>query len=233
AAAVPAVAADIPRPVYKAPVVAPVPYLNWTGCYIGVEGGGAWGRSRHDTIVGPTTGGDFDLSGGLVGGTLGCTYQVSAWLFGIEGDISWVSKEGGAPFIFPLGPIFTSTTREHWLATFRGRVGFLAAPQWLIYATGGGAVADIEAEISSPIFGTVSETQTRWGWTLGAGTEWKFLPNWSAKVEYLYVQFEDKGYFATPFLAGAPALTNVPVNNHIVRAGLNYSFNWVPVYARY
>src|SRR6266581_2239572 len=230
AAVGPAGAADLPRgPVYKAPVAAPV-YYNWTGCYIGVQGGGAWGRSRHDTIVGPTTANDIDLSGGLIGGTVGCNYQTGTWLFGVEGDFSWTNKRGSEAFSLAF-PGFSSETREHWLGTIRGRIGFLPSPQWLIYATGGGAVADIEATVSSPI-GSVSETQTRWGWTVGAGTEWQFLPNWSAKIEYLYVQFEDASYFNIPTFG--PALTNVPVNNHIVRAGINYKFDWGgPVYAKY
>src|SRR6516225_6166070 len=91
------VAADLSRPVYtKAPP--PPPLYSWTGCYLGIEGGGAWGRS--DQIAGgplgfgSLSGGGYDVSGGLVGGTAGCNYQVNSWVLGVEGDMSWVDKSG-------------------------------------------------------------------------------------------------------------------------------------------
>src|ERR1700730_5519599 len=97
-------AADLPRaPAYKAPVAAPVAY-SWTGCYVGVEGGANFGRSRHTSngLIGPA--GDitpeFNLSGGLVGGEFGCNYQVSSFVFGIEGDGSWTDTEGRGNNIF-------------------------------------------------------------------------------------------------------------------------------------
>src|SRR5438105_522634 len=94
-------AADLPvkaRPM--APVVAPI--FNWTGCYIGIEGGGAWGRSKHTNSAGDITP-EFDLSGGLVGGTLGCNYQFApTWVIGVEGDLSWSGKRGSTSDIPPF-----------------------------------------------------------------------------------------------------------------------------------
>src|SRR3972149_2021826 len=88
-------AADLPAkaPIYKAPVA--VAY-NWTGCYLGVAGGGNWGRSRHENSAGPITD-SFNLSGGIIGGTLGCNYQFDrTWLVGLETDFSWTNKRGSS-----------------------------------------------------------------------------------------------------------------------------------------
>jgi outer membrane immunogenic protein len=91
ATAAPAADLAVKAPVYKAPAIVP---FSWTGCYVGVEGGGIWGRSK-DTAADSTLANfglpinnGFNLSGGLVGGTVGCNYQVSNWVLGVENDIS-------------------------------------------------------------------------------------------------------------------------------------------------
>lgn len=232
-------AADLPaRPVYKAPVVVDV--FSWTGCYIGIEGGGTWGRSRH---INRTPAGvdrditnDYDISGGLVGPTVGCNIQTGPVVFGIEGDWSWTNKRGSAVDIPPFNPAFTSETRENWIATVRGRLGWAAWDRVLIYATGGAAFADIEGRIIGPAaFGTVTERHTRTGWTVGGGFEYAFAPNWSFKLEYLYADFrrDDQQYFTPPPAGFVNRAGGIPTNDHIFRAGLNYRFNWGPVVARY
>jgi outer membrane immunogenic protein len=225
-----AMAADMrpaPAPVYtKAPMMAPL--YNWTGCYIGVEGGGAWGRSHHEDSVGLHITNDYDVTGGLIGGEIGCNYQVaSTWVLGLEGDLSWVTKKGSASDILPFNTAFTSGTKEEWLGTGRARVGFLATPQFLLYGTGGFAVASVEADVTPPGVATVTESKTRWGWTAGAGGEYAFTSNWSVKVEYLFVQLQNAAYFATPVATPGGTIVsrgNVSLNNNIVRAGLNYKF---------
>ena len=225
-----AMAADMSRPA-AAPVYTKAPMMsvfNWTGCYIGVEGGGAWGRSHHEDASGLAITGDYDVTGGLIGGEIGCNYQMaSTWVFGVEGDLSWVTKKGSASDIAPFNTAFTSGTKENWLGTGRARLGFLATPQFLLYGTGGFAVADVEADVTPPGLGTVTESKTRWGWTAGAGGEYAFTSNWSIKAEYLFVQLQNSGYFATPVPTTAGTIVtrgNVPLNNNIVRAGLNYKF---------
>ena len=217
--------APAPAPVYtKAPMM---PVFSWTGCYIGVEGGAAWGRSHHEDATGVLITNDYDVTGGLIGGELGCNYQVSSWLFGLEGDLSWVTKKGSASDIAPFNTAAVSGTKENWLGTGRARLGFLATPQFLLYATGGFAAAGVEADVTPPGVATVTETQTRWGWTVGGGGEYAFTNNWSIKAEYLFVQLQNASYFATPVPTPAgPVVTrgNVPLNNNIVRAGLNYKF---------
>jgi outer membrane immunogenic protein len=224
-------AADLPvkGPVYKAPLFAA---YNWSGFYLGIEGGAAWGRSQvtsADPIDNPglPITDPFNVSGGLFGGTIGYNWQVNSWVFGVEGDLSWVSKKGTVNDIPPFTLTWTNTTNEKWLGTGRVRVGFTPVDRWLIYATGGFAVADVEATVTTALSGPYSETQTRWGWTVGGGVEAALNQNWSVKLEYLFVDLQDKNYFSpditTP--AGGIVLTRtVTLNDNIVRAGINYKF---------
>jgi outer membrane immunogenic protein len=100
----------------------------WTGCYIGVEGGGNWGGSSQIAHSGPNTNqpitGNFDLSGGIAGGTAGCNLQVSDFVIGAENDFSWTNKSGSALDQPPFLAGTTSSTREKWIDTFRGRFGY-------------------------------------------------------------------------------------------------------------
>jgi outer membrane immunogenic protein len=127
-----------------------------------------------------------------------------------------------------------------WFATFRGRVGALLDPTLLLYVTGGLAVGEFKVSSNTTttlqrFLGTTSTTPsgapvtvgtslsqstTRAGWTLGAGLEKKFTPNWSAKLEYLYLDFGENTFFSS---TGSDL--NVKLRDHIVRAGLNYRFN--------
>jgi len=131
-----ATAADLSvrAPVYR-PLSPALAVYGWSGCYLGAQGGGAIGQSRHDTDFGSTSD-PYTISGGLAGGTVGCNYQVSQWVLGLEGDFSWTNKRGSAIELAPFPATFTSQTRENWLGTVRGRVGF-AADRWLFYVTGG------------------------------------------------------------------------------------------------
>jgi outer membrane immunogenic protein len=238
-----ALAADLP---VKAPILraAPVAY-NWTGCFVGVAGGGAWGRSRHISgdpgLVGVDITNDFNLSGGIVGIEYGCNWQNGAWVLGTESDFSWTNLRGSANNIAPFNTLGISSTREHWLSTTRLRLGFLTSEQFLLYATGGLAWARVEAIVdgSAAGAGVFSESRTRWGWTLGGGVEYALGNGWSAKADYLYVRLNEAEYFNPPPL-GFAIRGNVPVDEHILRVGLNYKFTNCfflfgcgPVVARY
>ena len=234
----PVIAADLGVPRPAVPFVARAPIALWSGCYIGVSGGGTWGQSRHINRVGgidTDITNDYDITGALVGPTVGCNIQTGGFVFGVEGDWSWTSKQGSAVDIAPFNPAFTSETRENWLATVRGRVGW-AWDRWMFYVTGGGAFADVEARVIGPIgLGTISETLTRTGWTVGLGGEWAFSPNWSVKLEYLYVDFgKEEGYFDLAPVGFVNRAGGVPVTEHVIRGGINYRFSWGgPVLARY
>lgn len=206
-----AAAADLARPVpqnyYKAPP-AYVPY-SWTGFYIGVNGGGAFGNSNWDLD------GGRHISGGVVGGTAGYNYQFGQAVFGVEGDIDWADINGTrSDALCPFG----CKTSDTWLSTVRGRLGY-AADRFMPFVTGGLAVGDIRA--STPGFTTQSTTNA--GWTLGGGLEAALSPNWTAKAEYLYV---DLGKFNCGVSCGGGLTTdNVSFHTNLIRAGVNYKFN--------
>jgi outer membrane immunogenic protein len=238
-----AMAADMNVPVYKAPP-APIAY-NWTGCHVGIQGGGAWGTSRHtqnDFRVGgfglPLTD-NFTVSGAEIGGTVGCDYQFNNLIIGIENDFSWTNKKGSGNLIPPFTPTAnTFETNEKWLDTQRARVG-VALDRWVVYGTGGAAFAQVGVNLCSPLsIGCESSSHSVTGWTAGAGVEYAFWSNCSVKLEYLYV---DLGTSFFPELEsrlaaggnGATIARDVKLTNNIVRAGLNYKFDWFAPAAKY
>lgn len=220
----PAAAADLSiAPIYKAP---PAPVTTWSGAYLGVSGGGAWGNA---VVRNGVTGADqtprMDISGGIVGLTSGFNVQNGGLLLGFEGDISATNKKGSA-FEFPPNTAFSNDVKERWLSTFRGRIGY-ARDNWLFYATGGGAVANVQNNLSAPATGaTVSDTQWHWGWTVGGGVEVKLNQDWSAKLEYLYVGLQDKSYFSPAPTPALPSNQRLNLNDQIVRVGVNYQLPW-------
>jgi len=144
-----------------------------------------WGRGTAKHIANafagfPGTTGSLSDNGGVVGGTLGANFQSGAFVFGVEGDWDYSAINTGT-----TSSICTFSgncqTGNNWLATARGRAGY-AADRVLLYATAGGAFANVQTNFNGT---TTSHTQS--GWTAGAGIEWAFADNWTAKVEYLYV----------------------------------------------
>lgn len=217
------------------PVVAPVVVYSWTGCYVGIEGGGIWGSSRHsEKTAGVVTDitNNFDLSGGLVGGTAGCNYQISNFVLGVEGDASWTNKSGSAVDIPPFNTAFRSETKERAFYTLRGRAG-VAFDRILFYGTAGAAAADVGITVTGP--GVVaSENKTVWGWTAGVGVEWAFASNWSAKLEYLHADFGNPTFFDVPPAGFSNRSGGIHLTDDLVRVGVNYKFNWAtPVVAKY
>jgi outer membrane immunogenic protein len=225
-ASAPVLAADMP---VKAPIPVAAAY-NWQGCYIGVQGGGDWGRSRHDGFPpGPT---DltpyFRLSGGEAGVEYGCNYNLGpGWLIGTESDFSWTDKKGSS---FDTGaggnPTFLSTTQERWNSTTRLRLGH-TWDRTLVYATGGVAAARVEANVTVPGIGIFSDSHTQWGWVAGVGAEYAFAPNWSAKLEYLHMDFSNKSFLFgnNPVLVGLNAQrSGLNLTDDLVRVGINYRF---------
>jgi len=202
-----AAAADLPpapAPYYKAPYAPP--YYNWTGFYLGVNGGGGFGRSSWDST------GGFDLTGALAGGTIGYNYQYGRAVIGAEGDIDWSGMKGSTT----AGCAAGCQTSDSWLSTVRGRLGY-AADRFLPYVTGGAAFGNIQA--STP--GFAGSSTTNLGWTVGAGIEFALAGNWTAKAEYLYV---DLGNFNCGLGCGAAAVNHVSFSDNILRGGFNYRF---------
>jgi outer membrane immunogenic protein len=151
----------------------------------------------------------------MVGGTAGYNWQLGNAVLGLEGDIDWANLKGtNTSTLCPLG----CSTSDTWLSTVRGRAGY-AFGGVLPYVTGGLAVGDIRA--ATP--GFVGATNTSAGWTAGAGVEFALPGNWSAKAEYLYV---DLGKFNCGTACNGLPTDNVSMHDNVVRAGVNYRFDW-------
>ena len=204
-----ATAADL-QPRYQPMQRAPVYGLgyNWTGFYFGINGGGGWGRSQWDGVS------KFDLSGGLIGGTIGYNWQFSQWVIGVEGDADWSNIRGTTTVLCAPG----CETRNHWLATVRGRVGY-AFDRFLPYITAGLALGDIHANLN--VAGFPGGSVTSAGWTAGGGVEVGIVSNVSVKAEYLYVDLSD---YNCGFNCGLAANGNVSFYANVFRGGLNIRF---------
>lgn len=219
-------AADMPTkaPVYKAPVIAPL--YNWTGPYIGIVGGYGWGHSNQTDpgipvlVILPAGDGSFDVHGGIIGGTFGYNWQQGPWVFGVEGDYSWADISGSSSTCgASSGLPHSCGTKLESLGTLRGRVGYAVGPtgNWLPYVTGGLAVGEINAWDD---FMPASGSDFRAGWTVGGGLEVGITQNWTAKVEYLYVDLGSKQMFDV--VPGVPETVSFTTN--LIRGGINYRF---------
>jgi len=226
-ATVPALAADLGAAPYyaKAPAYA-APIYNWTGFYVGAHLGGAFSSDNNFTGLATGNNGNGRFLGGVQGGA---DYQFAPnWVLGAEAQYSWLSGRAGA--VFPGGFVYNNNQRG--LGSLTGRVGYTWGPG-LVYVKGGYAFSDNNESVTLggvPIaFATVGDHQN--GYTVGAGVEYMFAPNWSAKVEYQYYNF-GKASFSAP--AALVPFGSFTTDDHVVRAGINYRFNWGgPVVAKY
>lgn len=224
-AGMPAHAADLGvAPVYKTPSVAPV--TTWTGSYLGIAGGGGWGRGL---VTNGATGFNetprFDVNGGIFGITSGFNYQAGSWVLGYEGDTSITSVKGRSFEIAPFTTTFSNQLKEPWLSTYRARFGY-ANDSWMIYATGGAAMARIEqSALGTGGVPAMSERHWQYGWAAGAGVEMRVAQNWTAKVEYLFVDLNQKSYF-NPSPTALSSDQRAKLDEHVFRLGVNYKLPW-------
>ncbi len=246
-----AMAADM-APAYKAPPP-PMPVFSWTGFYFGGNAGSGWGTKDETLEVGPfgpvpansLALAQVGINGFLAGGQVGYNWQWGWAVFGIEGDFDWADLHGTAPCLV----VVSCSAKVNWVADLTARLGFTAVEnRALIYIKGGAAwdQTDFTDNITlalpgGPFSATGAGSQTRFGWLLGTGIEYAFAPNWSAKVEYDFIDF---GTFNVPLNVtatiplppGLPAFSsNVDERIHMIKFGLNYRFNWGggPVVANY
>ena len=229
-------AADLPvQMVTKAPPPPP-PMFNWTGFYAGVNIGGSWGHQDVSLVTagGTLTNGN-NVNGVIGGAQIGYNWQGygSPWVFGVEADIQGSGQRSTGSFFIPGGGVLlvippTTIAYEDkldWFGTVRGRIGYaMGGGRFLPYITGGFAYGEGNlngsgSAVGTPVAFNVSKTYT--GWTLGAGAEWAFWDRWSAKAEYLYIDF---GNGPTVALTPAFTLTTGRLTDNIGRFGVNYRF---------
>lgn len=212
-------AADLPSRK-DAPVYVPPPVFSWTGFYAGLNAGGGWNAESGSTnnLWGASNG---EVSGVVGGGQIGYNYQLSPlFVVGLETDFQGTSLSSRNN-----GWLNTGVSLP-WFGTVRGRAGVaLLDSQLLVYGTGGFAYGEVKNEWAG-----LNDVRT--GWTAGGGVEWAFLPNWSAKVEYLYTDLNNSDGNSWSALGTTSRHTKF----HTVRVGVNYHFNLfspTPVVARY
>jgi outer membrane immunogenic protein len=247
-----AFAADLPRPAYKAPppVIAP---FSWTGFYIGAHVGAGWGTKEWDQIVnvpgtvvpgvvafpGFTLESDSShtVNGFLGGGQIGFNVQYGWAVWGAEFQISGADVKGRGNC--GIEALWNCNTKVDTIATLAGRFG-LAWDHVLVYVKGGGAYAHDKFDINllginvPGVIQAASLSDNRWGWMVGTGVEVAIAGNWSAKVEYNYMDLGTKNYIFNTVPA-VPALNNWNITErlHLVKFGVNYRFGWGPWSAAY
>ena len=220
-------AADLPpEPAYKAPIVVPVPVYNWTGIYLGINGGYGFGQQTPGSLFGDSFSAfNYNGNGWMGGITAGAQLQSGRTVIGLEADIDWanITGSGTGPVAFNGAPIGTATVSSSLssISTARARVGY-ALDNWLFYATGGLAVTNEKSSLTGPV-GFVCGTgafnsppcgslaDLHLGLAAGAGVEYGITQNLSAKAEWIWI--------------GAGAGNTLKEN--MLRAGLNFRFGGI------
>src|ERR1700761_6086154 len=224
-AAAPAMAADLAaRPYTKAPPMVQAAY-NWSGFYVGVNGGG--GTSHKCWDIAGFSEGCHDATGGTVGGQVGYRWQTGPIVFGVDAQGNWADFTGDN-----ISQVFAADrnhTKIDAFGLFTGQIGY-AWNNALLYVKGGAAVVDDKYNITGAAVASASET--RWGGTVGVGLDYGFAPNWSFGVEYDHLFLgTSTNNFVTP--AGALLQTDgIRQNVDLFTAHINYKFGG-PVVARY
>lgn len=215
-------AADLPVGTPPpAAVVAPAPVNLWTGCYLGINGGVAWGRRQDTTSVG-TFNDSNSHARGAVGGQVGCDYQAGSFVFGVRDLFDWADVHGSATITNGAFAGYAAELKNNWLNLLTGRLGYTVQPNWLLYVQGGAAWRNNSLRFLNPTGVQVGETsKTRTGWTVGGGSEWQFMQNWSVFLEYDYADFGTKtAVFTDPVLG--PVSVSAKANAQLFLVGLNW-----------
>jgi outer membrane protein OmpA-like peptidoglycan-associated protein len=224
--------AQAPPPPMAPPMAMGI--TDWSGFYVGVNVGGAFGTGKLDFRnpgAAATSTGDFNTRGPFGGGTIGYNWELSnAWLLGLEGDIDGAGISGSKSC---PGPAFNCRVSNTWDGTVRGRLGWAPGSGNLLwFATGGAAFGDVRGSIANitPVAtfnGVANGSTTNVGWTAGAGAEYMIAPQWSAKLEYRHTDLGSFSMSAGP-TATAGTTVKVSMDDDAVLAGLNFHFGAPP-----
>jgi outer membrane immunogenic protein len=222
----PAQAADIPmkNPMYKPPVA-----YSWTGTYFGGHLGAGWATDEwRATESGLSSRLGSGAAPGFLGGVqIGVNHQVDAVVFGLEADVSWANLSGET--CYAVRALASCNSQADRIGTVAGRLG-IAIDRALVYSKAGAAwvhgAHGLTVASNPNVEGTVSKS--KWGWTAGAGVEYALTRNWSAKLEYDFMDFGtsrfDFDFTATPGIGIVS--TDVKQRIHAVKFGWNYKFDW-------
>ena len=195
------------------PVIVRLSYI-WAGYYLGLYAGGAFGQSSHASEFGPLLStGNFPVSGAMLGGTIGLNFQEDNLVAGIEFDAGWANIKGNTSN--NCGGLICETSNPG-IVTLRARLGY-AFDRILPFVTIGGALGDVRAELSA----LARPIHKRPAWLLEPASD-ALGTNWTAKAEYLYVDF-GKTTCSDCNLGFADTVT---LKINVLRAGLNYKFEW-------
>jgi outer membrane immunogenic protein len=233
----PALAADMAaRPYTKAPPPAVAALYDWSGFYIGANGG--WGQARAcwdfvDPFGVVTPAGCRDASGGLFGGQIGYRWQTGQFVFGLEGQGDWADLS--ATRIVPTAPAFSTHTKVDGIGLITGQIGY-AWNNALLYVKGGAAVTGNRFDVLAAGVGVASASSTRWGAAVGVGFEYGFAPNWSIGAEYdhLFMGNANNTFsVVNPVVAGA--FNRIHEDVDMITLRINYRFGGygAPLAARY
>ena len=200
---------------------------NWSGFYIGANGGWAESHNCWDfiTAVGAAIGdGCRDRSGGVVGGQIGYRWQANQWVFGLEAQGDWADLSNTRVSI--IQPALSTRVKTDGIGLFTGQIGY-AWNAALLYVKGGGAVTSNSFDILTTLNGVdvASASATRWGGAVGVGFEYGFAPNWSVGAEYdhLFMGNANNSFsVVNPIVAGA--LNRISQDVDMVTIRFNYRF---------
>jgi len=218
-------AADVPR---KAPAVVPPapPPITWTGCYIGANVGGIFGRAETSFGFGEVSTNNSGFAGG---GQIGCDYQFAGgWVIGIRNMFNGTSLSRDRTFFDPV-TLSSGTADFHvrWFDTLTGRLGYAFAPGWLLYGQGGVAWVKSSTDVNFAGIDFGSFDRTRTGWTAGGGVEWMFARGWSAFLEGNYMDFGSNDHtLFDPVCPAGVCTFNTHAKAATVLVGVNYRFGW-------
>ena len=230
-------AADLPR---KAPAYVPPapPPLTWTGCYIGANLGGAWGRFRLEGPFGGSAEQSTNNASFVGGGQIGCDYQFAGgWVIGFRNmfDGTTNSRDRAFNVVDATGAVVATGSADlsmRWFDALTGRIGYSWQPNSLLYFQGGAVWSRVEANLVVTVTATGavfagSASTTKTGWTIGGGWEYRFSPQWSVFIEGNYYDFgsRDRTIFSpvgTACVAGCAFSAKATAATALV--GVNYKF---------